>query len=422
MDCKEFNFNMDFEADFPSIKNAVIKKGFEPSELLRFIYTNPKSANILHYKKTTPGMTDIFDFAKRSIELENKFNVVFMVPTGIGCEIGGHAGDATCALKLISSTCDKIITHPNVVNASDINEAPSNSLYVEGSILTSLLMGTLALREVRNNRILVVIENNDKENNDVFLNYAINSVNSARSTLGIEAEIVLLNNPFLMNGDVKDNKAVGEVLNLETLHSVLKDKKGTYDAVAITSKIKVPKELHKEYNTSDGEIANPWGAVEAMLTHFISTEFGVPSAHAPMFENQELADADYGIVDARIAPEIISNAFFHCVLKGLQKSPKIVSGFPLFNLNSILSAKDISALVIPDGVIGLPVLAALKQGIKVIAVKNKNSMVNPLEDLDWEEGQFYQCENYLEASGLLNCLKEGISPDAVLRPFPTLKP
>ncbi|MBW7990019.1 MAG: DUF3326 domain-containing protein [Planctomycetes bacterium] len=53
---------------------------------------------------------------------------VFIVPTGIGAEIGGHSGDATPAAKLIAAACDKLIVHPNVVNASDINEMSENML------------------------------------------------------------------------------------------------------------------------------------------------------------------------------------------------------------------------------------------------------------------------------------------------------
>lgn len=45
-------------------------------------------------------------------------NTVFIVPTGIGASIGGDAGDATPAFKLIASISDIAITHPNVVNAS----------------------------------------------------------------------------------------------------------------------------------------------------------------------------------------------------------------------------------------------------------------------------------------------------------------
>ena len=44
-------------------------------------------------------------------------NIIFIVPTGIGASIGGHAGDATPAARLIASTCNKLILHPNVVNA-----------------------------------------------------------------------------------------------------------------------------------------------------------------------------------------------------------------------------------------------------------------------------------------------------------------
>ena len=59
------------------------------------------------------------------METSLDFNVVLIVPTGIGAEIGGHSGDATPAAILLSEVADSLITHPNVVNASDINELPS---------------------------------------------------------------------------------------------------------------------------------------------------------------------------------------------------------------------------------------------------------------------------------------------------------
>jgi len=55
-------------------------------------------------------------------------NGVFIIPTGLGAEIGGHAGDATPSAKLVASCCDKLIVNPNVVNASDINEMSDNML------------------------------------------------------------------------------------------------------------------------------------------------------------------------------------------------------------------------------------------------------------------------------------------------------
>ena len=159
-----------------------------------------------------------------------------------------------------------------------------------------------------------------------------------------------------------------------------------------------------------------------MLTHAISYKFNTPSAHAPMFESPEIANMDPGVVDARMSAEAVSTAFFHCVLKGLHKSPKIINDESILYSNDIISAKDISCLVIPDGCLGLPTLSALEQGIKVISVRgNKNLMRNCLSDLPWSKGQFFQVENYLEAVGIINAIKSGVTPSAVRRPLKTLR-
>ena len=84
-----------------------------------------------------------------------------IIPTGIGCEIGGHAGDAAPAARLIGACCDNLILHPNVVNASDINEMPENSWYVEGSQLDRFLEGDIALEKTYMNKILVVVNKAD---------------------------------------------------------------------------------------------------------------------------------------------------------------------------------------------------------------------------------------------------------------------
>ena len=62
----------------------------------------------------------------------------------------------TPAAKLIASLCNKLFVHPNVVNASDINEMTENMLYVEGSILDRFLEGQIGLEEVYTNKILLV--------------------------------------------------------------------------------------------------------------------------------------------------------------------------------------------------------------------------------------------------------------------------
>jgi len=177
-------------------------------------------------------------------------------------------------------------------------------------------------------------------------------------------------------------------------------------------------DLLEKYFHSSGEIVNPWGGVEALLTHAISMIFNVPSAHAPMVESLEALNIPLGVVDPRMSAEAISCAFLHCVLKGLHRSPKIVYTPDMFIRPGIISAADISCLIIPDGCVGLPTLAAMEQGIPVIAVReNRNLMRNNLEALPFAPGKLVIVDNYLEAAGVMMALKAGVSLPSVRRPL-----
>ena len=356
-------------------------------------------------------------FRKRRIENNQTFNAVLLVPTGIGAEIGGHAGDATPVATLMASICDTLITHPNVLNGSDLIDFSSNTLYVEGSSISRLLMGSIGLLPVRANRVLVVIDSHPDE---FFVDAAINAVNAARSSYGLICPMILrLDPPLEMRSRYMDSgRVAGEVEGIDRLTAVLDDHRGSYDAVAVSSVISVPLSYHIDYFESSGNMLNPWGGVEAMLTHTVSTLYDVPSAHAPMLENQEIANMETGIVDPRMAAEAISLTFMQSVLKGLQKSPKIVTGIEDMEHHGVLTASDVSCLVIPDGCLGLPTLAALEQGIAVIAVReNRTVMKNDLSCLPWSPGQFHIVENYWEAAGVMAALKAGIDPKAVRRPL-----
>lgn len=357
----------------------------------------------------------IFTFTPREYENTDQFNAVLLVPTGIGAEIGGHAGDAGPVAKLLSSACDNLITHPNVVNASDINELPENGLYVEGSIITRLLMGTIGLQKVRSNRVMLVV---DKHENKIFHEAAVNAVSAARATLGLDCPVVVrMDDKILMQSLYSSSgRAVGKIDYFERLLQLLNDHRSEYDAVALSSVIRVPENFHREYYTED--IINPWGGVEAMLTHTISHLLNIPSAHSPMLESREILDLDLGIVDPRKAAEVVSTTFLHSILKGLLRSPKIVNNHSMFDRPGILSATDISCLIIPDGCVGLPTLAVIDQEIPVIAVRgNKNRMQNKLEELPFSPGKLYIVENYLEAVGVMNAIKAGVAPESVCRPL-----
>ena len=368
-----------------------------------------------------PRPGSIFDFAPREIENGDKFNAVMIVPTGIGAEIGGHAGDAGPVARVIASACDTLITHPNVVNASDINELPENGLYVEGSVLAQLLMGTVGLQKVRANRVMLVI---DKHAESRISDFAINAASAARATLGLDCPLVIeMEETIRTRAEYSTSgSAVGRIEYFERLCEILHKHRSEYDAVALASVIEVPKDFHMKYFKSQGEMVNPWGGVEAMLTHTVTMLFGVPAAHSPMMESMEVLNLNAGIVDPRIAAEAVSTCFLHSVLKGLYRSPRIISDKMLFTHPGILTAADVSCLVIPDGCIGLPTLAAMEQGIPVIAVReNKNRMKNDLEKLPFAPGKLFIVENYLEAVGVMTALKAGVALSSIRRPLEDTK-
>ena len=359
----------------------------------------------------------IFDFAPRKVENSNHFNAVLIIPTGIGAELGGHSGDAGALARFIASSCDKLITHPNVVNASDVNELPENGLYVEGSVITGLMLGTLGLQEVRSNRVMLVM---DKHNDSRISELTINTVSTVRAAIGIDAPLVVeLDEPIMMKSTYSSSGcAGGRIETLEYLCNLFDTYQNEYDAVALHTGIDVPPEYHLEYLKSKGTMVNPWGGVEAMLTHSLTMMFGVPTAHAPMLKNMEIANLHPGIVDPRIASEAISSTFLISVLKGLHKSPRIIKDRSVFGQRAVITNNDVSCIIIPDGCVGLPTLAAMEQGIPVIAVReNKNRMQNRLDDYPFKPGKLFIVENYLEAVGVMNALKAGVSVESIRRPL-----
>ena len=364
-----------------------------------------------------PPINSVFEFRRRPTENTRDFNVVLLVPTGIGAEIGGHAGDAGPVARMLAEVSDTLVLHPNVVNASDLNEMPPNALYVEGSVVTRLLMGTVGLQPVRSNRVLVVI---DAHSDELFVNAAVNSVSGARAAYGLNCpEVVCLDPPVKLRARYSQSgRAVGRVEELEGLCRVLDDRRGQYDAIALSSVIDVPREFHQGYFDANGEMVNPWGGVEAMLTHALSSMYSVPTAHSPMFESREVANMDVGIVDPRMAAEAVSVSFLQCTLKGLQRSPRIVTNADDMSQPGVFTVAEISCLVIPDGCLGLPTLAALEQGITVIAVaENRNLMKNDLSTLPWTPGQFHRVRNYWEAVGVIAAMRAGVDPASVRRPL-----
>lgn len=326
-------------------------------------------------------------------------NVVFIVPTGIGAEIGGHSGDATPSAKLIASICDKLFIHPNVVNASDINEMTENMLYIEGSILDRFLEGQIGLEEVYSNKMLLVI-------NGPVRPETINAVSAARTTIGADIEIVVLKIPLKMIATIISGKASGEIYNLEEATQQISQY--DFDVLIINTPIETNEEDVKDYLTKDGGI-NLWGGVEAKLSEIMSEKLNKPVIHAPV-ENSEIFKTFNEIVDPRKAAEIVSICYLHCCLKGGHIAPEISL------LDTAYWNTDIDFLVSPINVFGRPHRACLKSNIPVIAVKENKTVLN-----DKMPESFIIAENYLEVAGIISARKAGISISSVRRPLERTK-
>lgn len=321
-------------------------------------------------------------------------NVVMIVPTGIGCEIGGHCGDAAPAARLLAECCEQLILHPNVVNASDINEMPANSLYVEGSQLDLFLEGKVFLEKVFSNKVLVVVNKADYQ--------SINAVSAARTSLGINAEILELDKPLRLIARMEEGIATGTVENWKELVDQVKEY--DFDALAIATPITVSKETLEHYFEHGG--VNPVGGVEAVASKLIAEALGKPVAHGPV---DYALEGHKEIVDPRMAVEIITENFIHCVLKGLHKAPRL-------NKERGLGVRDVDFMVSPYGCFGRPHKACLAAGIPVIVVRENRSCLDIPEHKD-----FIYVENYLEAAGMLMSLKAGVQPSTVRRPIAPTK-
>jgi len=321
-------------------------------------------------------------------------NVVLIVPTGIGCEIGGHAGDANPVSKLIGACCENLILHPNVVNASDVNEMPDNSWYVEGSCLNRFLRGEIYLEQPHLNKVLVVVNKADWQ--------SINAVSAARMSIGSDAEILELEKPFGLIAKMKDGLATGDVINWEPL--VEQVKRHEFDALGIATPITIAEEDLRRYFEVGG--VNPVGGVEAVASKLIATALDKPVAHGPV---------DYAmpgfteIVDPRKAVEVVTLNFIHCLLKGLNKAPRLGK----VKRNGALGAEDVDVMISPYGCLGEPHEACLERGIPIVVVRENRSVLNEYEDGD---KRFIFVENYMEAAGLLMSMRAGVHPSSVRRP------
>ena len=115
--------------------------------------------------------------------LNRPYTVALIIPTGIGAAMGGYAGDALPIAKAVAASCDRLITHPNVMNGAQLYWNIPNALYVEGYALDKFAAGTWGLQPVRQNRIGIVF---DRSISTELRVRHLQAADAARATLGLD--------------------------------------------------------------------------------------------------------------------------------------------------------------------------------------------------------------------------------------------
>lgn len=351
---------------------------------------------------------------RRKLFPARPWGVVQIVPTGIRCEFGGFAGDASPVTNLLACGVDFLVTHPNAVNASELNEMAANVLYLEGKSLDDFLLGHIALLPVAGNRIGTFVDPTGLD----YIGYVVNSLQAAKAVKGVDCDLyTVLEEELGVRIEWSETGcAVGTVLRPETILQGVETllRRGVQAVGGVSVIHGVTREMfHKHL---DGEIPNPSGGVEAIITHLISKVFRVPTAHAPLPYYQDIKEKDTR--NPRASAEFISTPHYFCVLKGLARAPRLM---PVADLERVpaqaLSVNNIGAVVMPASCLGgVPALAAEFSDIPLIAVRENTTVLDVTND-KMKMRNVIEVESYLEAAGVVLALREGIAIESLRRPL-----
>ena len=372
---------------------------------------------------------------------------LLVIPTGIGCAIGGYAGDGLPAARLLAAASGCLVTHPNVMNGASLYWSDPRIHYVEGSALDRFAAGELALRPVRRQRLGLLLDAGIEDN--LRLRH-LQVAEGCRASLGLEiGPVVTTDRPLevsLSRGPSGMSWGrLGQPDALLRAGERLKALGAT--AIAVVSRFPDDdgSEALQAYRQGSG--VDGLAGAEAVISHLLSGHLGLPCAHAPALAPLE-ADPR---LDPRAAGEELGYTFLACVLVGLSRAPDLVSlgdgpaagmsesagagaggNRPCSSGGADLERRDaladprlllpgaIGAVVAPAGALGGgAVLACAERGVPLFAVANPCLLEVTAGALGLPA---LAASSYGEAAGLLLALREGISPAALSRPLAPLVP
>lgn len=326
------------------------------------------------------------------------YTAILIIPTGIGAAIGGYAGDALPVARAIASVCDRLITHPNVLNGAQLYWPLPNTFYVEGYGLDKFAASCWGLRPVRQNRIGLILDRGIEP--DLQLRQ-LQAAEAARATLGLSLTDYVITDTSL-NVELRTSASGASWGTVENPGSLLRAAetliKAGAEAIAVVARF--PDDIDsvalEQYRHGQG--VDPLAGAEAVISHLIVRTFKIPCAHAPALLPLPL-DPN---ISPRSAAEELGYTFLPSVLVGLSRAPHFVEE----SLHGDIWAKEVDAVVVPAAACGSSAVLSLSHNTKIIAVaENRTQMRVPPEPLGIKA---IQVNSYLEAIGVLATHKAGI--------------
>ena len=339
---------------------------------------------------------------------------LMLVPTGIGCDIGGYAGDALPSARLLAAASGCLITHPNVMNGASLYWSDSRVLYVEGYGLDRFAVGDWALRPVRRQRIGLLL---DAGIEPELAQRQIQVAEGCRASLGLEiGPVVSTDAPLEVTLECGASGASWGRLGCPDALLRAGERLKQAGATAIAVVARFPEDPDSEALAAyrQGSGVDALAGAEAVISHLLVQHLQIPCAHAPALDPLPLDPQ----LDPRAAGEELGYTFLSCVLVGLSRAPDLVSRHwqP-----GDLAATQLGAVVVPAGALGgEAVLACLERNVPLITVENPAVLSVTADALGLSQGVL-QASSYSEAAGLVLALREGLRPASLGRPLPALQ-
>ncbi|NEO25523.1 MAG: DUF3326 domain-containing protein, partial [Kamptonema sp. SIO4C4] len=319
------------------------------------------------------------------------------------------SGDALPVAKALARVCDRLITHPNVLNGAQLYWPLPNTAYVEGYGLDQFAAGHWGLQPVPQNRIGLLLDAGIEP--ELRLRH-LQAAEATRATLGLNlTDYCLTDQPLGVELRTAPSGASWGTIRhpdslLRAAEKLITQAKAT--AIAVVARFPdEPPENPELQNYRHGSGVDPIAGAEAVISHLIVRELGIPCAHAPALSPLPV-DAE---VSPRAAAEELGYTFLPCVLVGLSQAPQFVRPSQPRTPEQIW-ADQVDAVVVPASACGGSATLNLSQSCIIAVADNTTQMQAPPAALGIKA---LSVQSYLEAIGAIAAYRQGINPQ-LLKP------